>query len=195
LDTGFGHWRKCVEENLRQTLVRSHLEFEKGWPGISFDDYLDVLKARGHLAVIQAVYDRCIVSPKIWDHIDSIKGGWTYPAGNEISQGFNFICKDPAALRTLMNASTKFCKDGANCHGPRDTYRELITAGPGLHVCITQVGNSLSDFPHDIHIDKFQTICKRKTDGFCDYSYVDMQMVNHMRHVIPWWIGERFKNL
>ncbi len=76
----------------------------------------------------------------------------------------------------------------------RDTFRELIKSGAGLHVCVVQT-NSRHSHRHDIHIDKFQTVCTKQKDGYCDYEYFDEQMVNHMKDVVPWWLGERLKDI
>jgi hypothetical protein len=180
--------------DLQETLIRSHVEYEKGWKGLSLADYLKMRNDDGILDVIKAVYNRCSVLPGLWGHIDSIVGGWTYAGGNEISQGFNFNCAKPDPLLNLLKVSGSFCQDGVNCHGPRDTFRELIKSGPGLHVCVVQT-DSRGTHKHDIHIDKYQTVCTRKEDGFCDYKYLDKNMANHMKDVVPWWIGERLKEL
>lgn len=179
---------------LQETLQRSHIEFEKGWKGISLADYLEDRKKVGILDVVKAVYERCKVFAGLWGHIDCVIGGWTYPGGNNISQGFNFNCSNPDVLITLLKASNNFCQDGANCHGPRDTFRELIKSGPGLHVCVVQK-DSRETHKHDIHIDKHQTVCTKQEDGFCDYTYLNEQMYDHMKDVVPWWIGERMKEL
>lgn len=181
--------------DLQETLVRSHVEFEKGWKGITLLDYLKLVDKNGILDVVKQVHARCSkASSALWGHLDCIVGGWTYEAGQQISQGFNFTTKNADAMLSFMKGLTTFCQDGVNCHGPRDTFRELITAGPGLHVCITQTAARETN-PHDIHIDKFQTVCKRKADGFCDYEYFDKQMVEHMKDVVPWWLGERLKEV
>ncbi len=179
---------------LQNTLVRSHIEAEKGWKGLSLQDYLKMRNDDGILEVIKAVYNRCLICPSLWGHIESIVGGWTYPAGQDISQGFNFNCANPDALLTVLKSSDKFCQDGTNCHGPRDSFRELVKAGSGLHVCVVQASSRLSH-KHDIHIDKFQTICEKQSDGYCDYAYLNTNMFNHMKDVVPWWVGERAKEV
>lgn len=180
---------------LQETLQRSHVEYEKEcWKGISLADYLDHRTKDGILDVVKAVYERCKILTGLWGHIDCVKGGWTYPGGANISQGFDFNCKNPEALLTLLKKSADFCQDGVNCHGPRDTFRELIKKGPGLHVCVVQK-DSRETHKHDIHIDKHQTICTKQEDGFCNYEYLNDQMADHMKDVVPWWIGERMKEL
>lgn len=179
---------------LQETLVRSHVEAEKGWKGLSLADYLKMRKDEGTLDVIKEVYDRCMAVTGLWSFVDNIVGPWTYPAGHNISQGFSFNCSKPEGLLDLLKASSKFCQDAVNCHGPRDTFRELIKSGPGLHVCVTQAA-SRSSHLHDIHIDKHQTVCTKQEDGFCNYSYLDKNMYNHMKDVVPWWVGERMKEL
>src|SRR5262249_37467162 len=131
-------------------------------------DLLKAMDARGDLGVLKDIEFRCRTQPGLWARIRNVLGVWDYAGGNQVSQGFGFTCDDPDAMKTLVKSSSKFCEDPVNVHGPRDTYRELITAGPGLHVCITQKDQrSNPKYPHDIHIDKFQTVCERGADGKC----------------------------
>lgn len=172
---------------LKQTMVKSHQEYVKGWPGRLFADYINDLDAGGHLAVISAIYTRCGKEAKLWPFIQTIIGPWTYDAGHQISQGFNFLCDKPDDLLKLLRGSVLFCEDDptTTVHGPRDCFRELITSGPGLHVCVVQT-SSRQTHRHDIHIDKFQTVCKKQDNGYCDYKYWNGNFVNHMKDVIPW---------
>ena len=179
---------------MQKTLIRSHVLFEKGWPNITLLDYLKLQDKEGILEVIKAVFHRCRIQPSVWLHVDTIVGGWTYAAGNDISQGFEFNSSTPDSLLATLKSSDQFCQDGSNCHGPRDTFRELVKSGSGLHVCVTQAASRMSH-RHDIHIDKFQTICQKQTDGYCDYAYLNDNMYNHMKDVVPWWVGERAKDL
>ena len=71
-------------------------------------------------------------------------------AGNDISQGFEFNCIKPDSLLAALKSSDQFCQDGSNCHGPRDTFRELVKSGSGLHVCVVQAASRMSH-RHDIH--------------------------------------------
>lgn len=177
--------------SLKQTLVQSHQEYVKGWPGRLFVDYINDLDTGGHLTVISAVYARCGKDPKLWPFIQAIIGPWNYAQGHQISQGFNFLCDKPDDLLKLLRGSSLFCEDDptTTVHGPRDCFRELITSGPGLHVCVVR-SSSRSTHRHDIHIDKSQTVCTRQSDGFCDYHYLNTNFINHMKDVVPWFITD-----
>ncbi len=183
-----------LPEPLKNTMVQSHSEYVKGWPGRAFADYIGDLESHGQLAVIEAVYARCLKESKLWPFIKAIVGPWTYAQGHDISQGFNFLCDRPDDLLTLLRGSSRFCEDDptTTVHGPRDCFRELITSGSGLHVCVVRTASRNSHW-HDIHIDKYQAICTRKEDGFCDYHYLNSNFVDHMKDVVPWWVGERAK--
>ena len=183
-----------LPDALKQTLVQSHVEYVKGWPGRLFADYINDLESHGGLAVIEAVHTRCRRELKLWPSIQAIVGPWTYAQGHNISQGFNFLCDRPDDLLKLLRGSSVFCEDDptTTVHGPRDCFRELITAGSGLHVCVVRTA-SRPTHRHDIHIDRFQAICTRKDNGFCDYQYFNSNFVDHMKDVLPWWLGERAK--
>lgn len=180
-----------LPDPLKQTLAISHQEYVKGWPGRPFADYVNDLEAGGHLAVVDDVYARCAKDAKLWPFIRAIIGPWTYAAGHNISQGFNFLCDTPDDLLKLLRGSPLFCEDdpATTVHGPRDCFRELITAGSGLHVCVVRP-DARQTHRHDIHIDKHQTICTRKTDGFCEYSYLNTNFLNHMKDVVPWFLTD-----
>jgi hypothetical protein len=143
------------------------------------------------LAVVRDVCARCAKESKLWPFIQTVIGPWTYAAGHNISQGFNFLCDKPDDLLKLLRGSSLFCEDDptTTVHGPRDCFRELITAGSGLHVCVVRSA-SRQTHRHDIHIDKFQTVCKRKADGSCDYQYWNSNFTNHMQDVVPWFLTE-----
>jgi len=186
-----------LPDAVQNTLARSHVRFEQGWKGISLADYLKVQNDDGNLDVIKAVYDRCLVYPGVWSHIELIIGGWNYAKGHNVSQGFEFTCSNPDALLILMRQpNAPFCEDPFNVHGPRDSFRELIKHGPGLHVCISQC-QARADHNHDIHIDKFQTVCQKVAGRFCNYVVADKEaaknMEEHMKEAIPWMLGEARK--
>ncbi|MDG4594572.1 MAG: hypothetical protein P9F75_02585 [Candidatus Contendobacter sp.] len=180
-----------LPDPLKPTLVKSHQEYVKGWKGRSFVDYVNDLDSGGHLAVIRDVYTRCTKEPKLWPFIQVIIGPWTYAAGHNISQGFNFLCDKPDELLKALRGSSFFCEDDptTTVHGPRDCFRELITSGAGLHVCVVRPA-SRQEHHHDIHIDKFQTVCARKADGSCDYKKLNTNFVYHMKDVVPWFLTE-----
>ncbi len=95
---------------------------------------------------------------------------------------------------------SKFCRDTFNVHGDRDSFREIVRQGEGLHICITNaVGRARTDekYPYsDFHIDHIQQgqVC---VDGFC-VPIVNGQTIEHLRTVGPWLIkqpGEWLKRL
>ena len=90
-----------LPDPLKQTLAKSHQEYVKGWPGRPFAEYINDLDAGGHLAVIRDVYARCAKESKLWPVIQTVIGPWTYAAGHNISQGFNFLCDKPDDLYGL----------------------------------------------------------------------------------------------
>lgn len=180
-----------LPDPLKQTLAKSHQEYVKGWPGRPFADYINDLDSGGHLAVIRDVHARCTKEPKLWPFLQAVIGPWTYAAGHNISQGFNFLCDKPDELLKALRGSSFFCEDDptTTVHGPRDCFRELISGGSGLHVCVVRPA-SRQTHHHDIHIDKFQTVCARKADGSCDYQYLNTNFVNHMKDVVPWFLTD-----
>lgn len=192
-------WDEDLPRELQETLVRSHVEFEKGWKGISLGDYLKVLVDCQGLDVIRAVYERTLIYRKIWTHIDCIIGPWTYPAGHGVSQGFNYTCANPDAFLSAMRHPTApFCEDLFNVHGEKDCFRELVSGGAGLHVCITRPAARATE-RHDIHIDRYQVVCSRLPDGHCNYAVATpgavQNMSDHMKEAIPWMLGEERKKV
>jgi hypothetical protein len=93
-------------------------------------DLLKAMDTRGDLGVLKDIEFRCRILPGLWAGIRNVLGVWDYAGGHQVSEGFNFTCDDPDALQTLVAGSTKFCKDKFNVHGPRVSFREMITAGP-----------------------------------------------------------------
>ncbi|MBI4526238.1 MAG: peptidoglycan-binding protein [Deltaproteobacteria bacterium] len=90
---------------------------------------------------------------------------------------------------------SKFCRDMFNAHGPRDTFREIVKQGPGLHICIPQAA-APSKTLCDLHIDDIQQgqVCSR---GFC-IPIVNGQTIEHLRTVGPWLIQdalEKFRKI
>ena len=178
---------------------------------LTLQQLLDRMREHGRLDVLKDIYNRCAILPGLWGCIRTITGIWTYPQGAEISQGFNFTCADADRLKTLMEASArvpnsricapgqspaKFCRDDATftAHGDRDCYRELIKAGPGLHVCVTRKASRAHTL-HDIHIDKFQQVCSPTENGECSYDYANMNSLKHMTDAAPWWIKSKLNGI
>ena len=90
---------------------------------------------------------------------------------------------------------SKFCQDQFNVHGARDSFREMVKQGPGLHICITQPA-ARGNTPCDLHIDEVQQgqVC---TQGYC-VPLLNGQTIEHLRTVGPWlavqpvnWVRER----
>jgi hypothetical protein len=182
-----------------KTKDNSNFAWEMGFKDVkeelTLGEVLKKLEDNGHLDVIKAVYNRSLIEPKLWPSIKEILNIWTYAGGNQISQGFNYTCDTPDTSLLDMRASNRFCEDNPSTtvHGPRDCFRELITAGEGLHVCITRK-DARGTENHDIHIDKYQVVCTKKR-GYCDYKYFDQNFVDHIKDVIPWWLDKKLKEL
>jgi hypothetical protein len=199
-----------LPQALKDTIRRTHKEkteandnfawelgFKKSHIKLTLPELLKKLEDNGHLAVLKDVYKRCEKFSGLWGRIRCIFGIWTYAAGNEISQGFHFSCDDPDAFLKAMQTETKkpketFCQDDASftAHGDRDCFREIITSGPGLHVCVTRTA-SRPVTPYEIHIDKFQQVCTCKEDGQCNYKYLNENSLKHMWDATPWWLGQK----
>lgn len=85
---------------------------------------------------------------------------------------------------------SKFCRDAFNVHGPRDSFREIVKLGPGLHICITQPAERAKK-PCDLHIDEIQQgqVCSR---GIC-IPLINGQTIDHLKTVGPWLADEAKK--
>lgn len=94
----------------------------------------------------------------------------------------------------LYPAVTSFCRDAWNCHGPRDSFREMrVVWGEGLHICITQPAER-GKTPCEFHIDTIQQ------GGVCYYGYClpvtgCLQTIGHLITVGPWFAKEALKYL
>src|SRR5262245_55705452 len=115
------------------------------------------------VAKIQEIYDR-MKRFGTWPHIKAIRNIYTGVG----SRGFFADAVDHEAFLRDMKFLTRhrnviemkvgkarFCQDIGNVHGARDTFREVVLFGPGLHVCITQPAER-GKTPCDIHVDTFQ---------------------------------------
>jgi hypothetical protein len=80
-----------------------------------------------------------------------------------------------------------FCRDAWNVHGARDSFREIVPRGEGLHICITQPPQRGS-LRNDFHIDNFQqgSVC---FNGYC-VPLVNRQTAEHVLSVGPWLVKE-----
>jgi hypothetical protein len=73
------------------------------------------------------------------------------------------ISPDPNVVPVSVPLSdSKFCKDAFNVHGERDSFREIVKQGPGLHICIAKAAVR-STLDCDLHIDAVQQgqVCSR----------------------------------
>jgi hypothetical protein len=156
---------------------------------MSLETLLENLERGGEMATLRDVYQRCTVFPGLWNHVHEILNSWDRVAGNQVSYGFKFTCRDPEAFRRDMRARRTFCEDSVAVHGDADCFRELIRTGPGLHVCVTRPA-SLGRLDFDIHIDIWQMVCARQDNGICDYSHANLQFLRHMRHAGPWVVRD-----
>ncbi|WP_274627284.1 hypothetical protein [Arvimicrobium flavum] len=90
--------------------------------------------------------------------------------------------------RAFSVTDSPFCKDALNVHGERDSWREIVSGGPGLHICVTNAtGRALSNenYPaSDFHIDEIQQgqFC---SNGTC-IPLINGQTIGHLKTVGPW---------
>jgi hypothetical protein len=153
-----------------------------------------LLAASPATPTIRAVYDR--MRPfGVWYHIDKIRqifdgsgsrGFFCEPVNHD-----SFL-RDMKVLTQYRNAFemaarvARFCQDLANCHGPRDSFREFVFFGPGLHICVTQPAERMNwRHPCDIHIDTVQQ-GQRVGCGYC-VPLVDLSTVAHIISVSPYF--------
>ncbi len=85
---------------------------------------------------------------------------------------------------------SKFCKDAFNVHGARDSFREIVRQGPGLHICIAEPAVRATT-SCDLHIDEIQQgqVCSK---GVC-VPLLNGQTIQHLRTVGPWLAKEARK--
>jgi hypothetical protein len=94
------------------------------------------------------------------------------------------ISPDPNVVPVSVPLSdSKFCRDAFNVHGPRDSFREIVKQGPGLHICIAQPAVRAT-MTCDLHIDEIQQgqVCSR---GIC-IPILNGQTIDHLITVGPW---------
>lgn len=94
------------------------------------------------------------------------------------------ISPDPNVVPVSIPLSdSKFCRDAFNVHGPRDSFREIVKQGPGLHICIAQPAVRATT-TCDLHIDEIQQgqVCSQ---GIC-IPILNGQTIDHLRTVGPW---------
>lgn len=90
--------------------------------------------------------------------------------------------------KALPVMDSKFCKDALNVHGERDSWREIVSAGPGLHICVTDASGRArvdENYPaSDFHIDEIQQgqFC---SNGIC-IPVINGQTIGHLKTVGPW---------
>lgn len=103
--------------------------------------------------------------------------------------------------KALPPMDSKFCKDAINVHGERDSWREIVPSGPGLHICVTNASGRVrtdDNYPSsDFHIDEIQQgqYC---SNGIC-IPLMNGQTLGHLKTVGPWlvtrpgeWLKEHF---
>jgi hypothetical protein len=94
--------------------------------------------------------------------------------------------------KAIPVTDSKFCKDAFNVHGERDSWREIVDSGPGLHICVTNAsGRARTDenYPaSDFHIDAVQQgqFC---SNGVC-IPLVNGQTIGHLQTVGPWLLEQ-----
>ena len=104
--------------------------------------------------------------------------------------GKGVVSITPVVPLQVPLVDSKFCRDAFNVHGPRDSFREIVKQGPGLHICITQPA-ARTTTPCDLHLDQVQQgqVCSR---GFC-IPIINGQTIEHLRTVAPWLAEEAKK--
>ena len=178
-DTGDG-WEEPVASwptNLRATLERSNRLRTSAndylAPIIPWGEGRKTLKELSKLldgapdtaGKIREIYSR--MKPfGIWGHIAAIHNVYSGPGSRGFkadAENHDTFLRDMKTLSQHQNIieqkvmKARFCQDIGNVHGPRDTFREVVLFGPGLHICITQPAERANPkYPSDIHIDTFQ---------------------------------------
>lgn len=89
------------------------------------------------------------------------------------------------AAAGLPLRDSRFCRDAFHVHGPRDSFREMVKQGPGLHICITRPTVRARE-ACDLHIDQVQQgqVC---IGGTC-VPIVNGQTIRHLQAAGPWLI-------
>ena len=94
--------------------------------------------------------------------------------------------------KALPVMDSKFCKDAFNVHGERDSWREIVSSGPGLHICVTNASGRArthENYPaSDFHIDAVQQgqFC---SNGIC-VPVINGQTIGHLQTVGPWLLQQ-----
>ena len=103
-----------------------------------------------------------------------------------------FNAESQSGCREAGRFVPAFCRDKVNVHGPRTSFREIVQAGEGLHICITDAADR-ADTHCDCHIDEIQQgqVC---FDGFC-VPLLNKQTVEHVKKVGPWLREEAKKTV
>jgi hypothetical protein len=204
--------RRSYDEKTADNL---NLANAMGWPpaktanDMTFKEVLDGLAKPGLLSVIQAIHDRCVKVPGLWEKIHVIRNVWDYTAGGGVSQGMLWTAKDPDGTVALLRGVNVFCediwpmnadhqKDSSNRWCLRRTFREIVASGSeGLHVCVVAPAYRSQDKwggEHDIHIDRHQIGCVKykanpnitlqAPNGSCVY----LGLVDHAKDAIPYFL-------
>lgn len=151
------------------------------------------------IAILQALFDR--MRPfDIWKNIRIIidvytgvgaKGFFCEPFDHnaffmQMKQLTTGPLVDPAHKDSAL-IDSKFCRDAFNVHGARDSFREIVKQGPGLHICIAQQAVR-SNTSCDLHIDEIQQgqVCSK---GVC-IPIMNGQTIDHLITVGPWLVKE-----
>jgi LysM repeat protein len=146
--------------------------------------------------IVREIYDR-MSRYGIWQQIRAIRnvyrgigshGFQCDPVNHEaFLRTMTLLTRPRGAIEGLAFAA-RFCRDIKNVHGPRDSFRENVAWGPGLHICITQPAQRASE-ACDIHIDQYQqgSDC---VAGYCIPRVLDPRTIAHIISVGPWLTSE-----
>jgi hypothetical protein len=144
------------------------------WPLVSLIE--SVYTGTGSRGMFCAVFDHAVAL----NHMIGLTRGPVAPINPYLAQ-----------IKVPLTDS-KFCRDAFNVHGERDSFREMVKQGEGLHICITNaIGRARTDehYPYcDFHIDQIQQgqVC---VDGYC-VPIVNGQTIEHLKTVGPWLIQQ-----
>jgi len=141
-----------------------------------------LIAALSEFAVLREVYDR-LSRHGLWCHIRAIRNVYR---GTGAYGFFCGVVDHEAFPRDLTRLSQphRFCRDIGNIHGPRDSFRENVIWGQGLHVCVTQPAQRAT-VACDIHIDQYQQ-GSHCVAGYCIPCVLDPRTVAHVVSVAPW---------
>lgn len=211
-----------LPRDMQETIWRSNLAKVKGTPSMypfvgNHEEPLDAAELSRRFKdfktsrdCMMELYNRMLPF-KIWGLVKTIqaiyfgtgaKGMFCHPFDHAVSfSHMQALSTGPVRPRSpVLNDVTQafevmespFCKDAFNVHGERDSWREIVKSGPGLHICVTNAsGRARTDenYPASgFHIDEIQQgqFC---SDGVC-IPLMNGQTIGHLKTVGPWLLKQ-----